>query len=500
MYKTHKFLERGSEATPQKVKIRPIISGSGGPTDRPSWAVCTVLSQLLEFVPCHLKNVTQVLQDLGQLSGKKTSLNWAYESFDVESLYTNIDNQTALAAVVDLLRKNMASVNFFGMSGQDIRHLLEACLNFSLFQFDGKYYTQKRGLAMGSRLAPVLAVIYMSALETPSRSIPTLLFKRYIDDYLVVAESEENLDRIFRSLNTQSPHIRLTREKPNPLGGWLPFLNIELRIENGTVETRWYRKPANHNLMVHQKSHHPWKVKRNLVNTTVNTAIQCSTSSQKVYSKNLAEKVLSTNGYDMIYSPTHNSYQPSTCRRYARKGDNTITMSIPYLSDDFTRQVRLSLFHAAVQCTVIEKKGRSLKDLLVKNRLFDVRCTRRNCRVCPQLGEGRCNLKGAIYRLTCSCGSEYVGESGRPLAERINEHCRAAEKPMVPSYRTPTWSKHAVVAHNGEPLTLLLRILEVERNTWTRRILEGIYIKAINPTLNTKEELPDMIADLGTLN
>jgi hypothetical protein len=161
--------------------------------------------------------------------------------------------------------------------------------------------------------------------------------------------------------------------------------------------------------------------------------------------------------------------------------------------------VRRSLVLVGLEATVVELKSPSLRQILVKNRIFDIRCERRDCRVCPELGVGKCTLKGGIYRIECDCGSFYIGESGRPLAERVNEHYRAAEKPNTPSYKTSTWSQHSVEVHKGEPLELSLSLLSIERDTRKRRIMEGIFIKSQNPDLNTKEELTDMVAVLGLL-
>ena len=109
-----------------------------------------------------------------------------------------------------------------------------------------------------------------------------------------------------------------------------------------------------------------------------------------------------------------------------------------------------------------------------------------------------CEKKGTIYQLTCKCGEYYIGESGKPLAERINEHGRAAEKPWMKSYRTSVWAKHSKEKHDGKALELSLEVLTTERNMARRKALEAIYINSKHPSLNVKEELTDFVADFGT--
>ncbi|EFO88575.1 hypothetical protein CRE_13686 [Caenorhabditis remanei] len=168
LYKTHKFEERGEKATPSNTKVRPIISGVGGPTDRPSWVVCTIISQLLQFVGCHLQNTNEILKSLNDIRGKKIKTEIFYESFDVESLYTNIDNEAAYEVVITKLKQHYAQIKWYGVSFRDIKSSLKTCLNFNAFVFNEQHYVQKRGLAMGSRLAPVLAILYMDKLESLS--------------------------------------------------------------------------------------------------------------------------------------------------------------------------------------------------------------------------------------------------------------------------------------------------------------------------------------------
>ncbi|EFO98822.1 hypothetical protein CRE_11646, partial [Caenorhabditis remanei] len=153
------------------------------------------------------------------------------------------------------------------------------------------------------------------------------------------------------------------------------------------------------------------------------------------------------------------------------KGDLPI-LPIPFVSDWTTNTVRNTLAQVGIKAMIIELKSPNLRDRLMKSRRFDNKCQRRQCRVCPFIGNGGCGKKGVIYRIDCDCGDFYIGETGRPLAERFNEHSRAAEKPGTPSYKTTIWSKHSFEKHQGSPLSLKLSILETERNTTRRRILE----------------------------
>ncbi|CAO4373051.1 unnamed protein product [Caenorhabditis nigoni] len=82
---------------------------------------------------------------------------------------------------------------------------------------------------------------------------------------------------------------------------------------------------------------------------------------------------------------------------------------------------------------------------------------------------------------------------------------RERSDPSCPShlFRTalPIWCDHHSIRekHGGRSLNISLKVLDMERNTVRRKILEGIHIKALNPTLNTKEELTDLVANMDIL-
>ncbi|KAK6757213.1 hypothetical protein RB195_015191 [Necator americanus] len=96
LIKTHKLsAAEFSSNNPGDFKVRPIISNIGGPTDRISWFLNTILSQLLQYVPAHLSNTKMFIEHLrkARLDG-----DCVIESFDVTSLYTNVSIDAALQA------------------------------------------------------------------------------------------------------------------------------------------------------------------------------------------------------------------------------------------------------------------------------------------------------------------------------------------------------------------------------------------------------------------
>ncbi|XGW05002.1 hypothetical protein V3C99_015857, partial [Haemonchus contortus] len=136
------------------------------------------------------------------------------ESFDVTSLYTNVSNNDAMQAILELLIEYESSVNTYGLTITQVMVLIKECLECSIFRWSGQYYRQIRGLAMGQRLAPVLAIAYMSKIEKPLLDRRPIVYCRYIDDCFVVCSTEEEMDTCYDLLNRQAENIKFTREKP----------------------------------------------------------------------------------------------------------------------------------------------------------------------------------------------------------------------------------------------------------------------------------------------
>ncbi|VDM64669.1 unnamed protein product [Angiostrongylus costaricensis] len=185
---------------------------------------------------------------LDRLRTEQHSSAYVMEFFDVTALYTNVSNDSTMQAILELLIKHEREINMYGFKREQLVALLKECLGCSIFRWSGKYYAQIRGLEMGQRLAPSLAIAFISKVEVPVTDLGPLLYCRYIDDCLVICSTQEEIDRCFELLNTQSEYIKFTREKPKE--NCLPFLNVQINLsedatlrsgtENQALKTSWF--------------------------------------------------------------------------------------------------------------------------------------------------------------------------------------------------------------------------------------------------------------------
>ena len=143
------------------VPIRPIIS-----------AVATYNYKLAKYLDRILKPLVQnsnyILKDTFDFVNKVSCLPTSQEqfmvSFDVESLFTNIPTDETIEIILNRAYKE--SQKFNDMDRETLKKLLIICTKESHFQFNGKYYDQIDGVAMGSPLGPLFANIFNDEFES----------------------------------------------------------------------------------------------------------------------------------------------------------------------------------------------------------------------------------------------------------------------------------------------------------------------------------------------
>ena len=157
-------------------------------------------------------------------------------SYDVESLFTNVPLTETIDLAIDLIFTNNPT---FPINKKDLKQLFMIATAQTHFLFDGKYYDQTDGVAMGSPLAPILANIFMGTheqnwLNDYSNSKP-LFYRRYVDDIFCIFNNETEAKLFYDYINTRHRNIKFTFETEQ--NGKLPFLDVLLTTSPRTYIT-----------------------------------------------------------------------------------------------------------------------------------------------------------------------------------------------------------------------------------------------------------------------
>ena len=134
-------------------KLRPIISQIASPT----YSIAKFLLKFIQPFASNEYTVRDTFHFVSMLDDKDHHLIMA--SLDVESLFTNIPLDETIEIVTSKVFANKQKVD--GLSKTDFRRLLKLSTKGTVFYFNGKYYRQKDGVAMGSPLGPVLANVFL---------------------------------------------------------------------------------------------------------------------------------------------------------------------------------------------------------------------------------------------------------------------------------------------------------------------------------------------------
>ena len=88
----------------------------------------------------------------------------ALVSFDVTSLFTNVPIYEA----VDIIHRKLTEedlVERTPLPAERIAEFLQLCLKSTYFSYNGEFYEQKQGTAMGSPVSAVVTNLYMEFLK-----------------------------------------------------------------------------------------------------------------------------------------------------------------------------------------------------------------------------------------------------------------------------------------------------------------------------------------------
>ena len=330
-------------------KIRPIVSNIGGPFERIGWLLQRILQPLTKHVAAHLESTSSFLDKLEMAN--LNPCNNQILSFDVISLYTNVPISEAIEVACDYTTEYKPET--FNLTVVHIKKFLNIILHNNVFSFDDKVFKQKEGLAMGSKIAPVLAILVMDKLERKtvhdSTFFSTNIYLRYVDDTFITIQKDANPISLLEKLNSTHPSIKFEIELPDQTTGFLPFLDTQVALDQ-TKKFRFklYTKTANKNLFVNQKSAVPQSTKLNSAIAEYSRALKNSSNNNLIEesSSQITDKLLN-NGYSQEFALKckNRALHPKERRKIV----NNFTIGLPFITDNFNKRIRPSLQRSSLK-------------------------------------------------------------------------------------------------------------------------------------------------------
>ena len=246
--------------------VRPIVSSCGSVTYGVAKELAKILKPLVGKSPHHITSTQDFVEQARQI---KLEPGECLSSYDVSALFTSVPIDPALNIIKDLLDKDTTLKERTVMEVGDIILLLEFCLKNTYISFQGQFYEEVEGAAMGSPVSPIVANLYMEYLEQKAISTaphPPKFWHGYVDDTFVI-HKEVNKQGFLQHINSVDPVIRFTVED-NKEDGSIPFLDTIVKPEvDGSLSITVYRKPTHTDQYLQWDSHHHLSAKFSVIQT-----------------------------------------------------------------------------------------------------------------------------------------------------------------------------------------------------------------------------------------
>lgn len=481
---------------------RPIVSDCSSETYGTAQFVEYYLNPLSVKHPSYVKDTYHFIQIVKQI---KVSQNCMFFTFDIESLYTNIDIESGLLAV----RKIFSKYPDNNRPDEAILQLLEINLRRNDFEFNEEFFLQIKGTAMGKRFAPSYANIFMADWEEGAlNKCPKKprKFLRYLDDVWGIWDGTwKEFQEFVGILNGHDPSIKLKYEV-----NWLKIDYLDTTVYKGRnfresqiLDIKVYFKKTDTHALLFKNSFHPKHTFQGLVKSQLTRFHRICTQPEDFREAvRILFTVLKKRGYSR-------SFLRRCLKTYLdRKGKRTkdlIPLIITYSTDSrkINQQLKRNFAEHIGNTELLRnsevisayRKNRNLKDLLVRAKLEPLQIKDR----VPQwfcyrkfvqnktdktffkiLQKSHWKTENCIYMIFCQeCEMQYIGETKNSLVIRMRQHkyniCNKKE--------TQTPVVEHFIMHGWEAL----RAMVIQSNpTWTdkerkQRERQWIY------NLNTKQ-------------
>jgi hypothetical protein len=250
---------------PADLKLRPIVAGPMCPTHRLSHFIDIIVQPLISGVEAWVRDDFHILNKLPQYMEESVQL----ATFDVESLYSNINHDLGLTALQFWLKKIPRETT--RISNKCILDGMLMVLE-NTFQFNSCFYRQLVGTAMGTKAAPTYATLTLGYLECTlyekiRNNYPEDVYKyfkshyfRFLDDVLILYnETKLPLNNINTLLNTLNCQLRFKLEMS---GDEVNFLDINIyKSADSKLHTDIFYKVTDTKQYLDFGSNHPRHIK-----------------------------------------------------------------------------------------------------------------------------------------------------------------------------------------------------------------------------------------------
>ena len=369
-----------------------------------------------------IKNSSQLIEKIRDI---KINRHTKLISFDIKNLYQNIPVQEAIQICRDFIISSETDLHSSDI--ENITHLLNQIAEQNFFSFNNKIYKMTDGLPMGSPLSGILSEFYVDRMEEIFFSEQFHLFNRdvrfycrYVDDIFIIHDQHTVFNTILKNILNNLGPLKFTLETES--NDSLSYLDLKISkdYQQSSLFFDIYRKETTTDTIIPKSSYAPRQHKEAAFRYLFHRALSIPLTKDN-FDRELSTiiSIGSGNGYllkdlQYIYDKVrksiinHHIYPHHTAKKFF------ITLNINEISPQIVSTLHKHDINIAIK---------SSKKLI--NHLSNVKS------ICPE------NQKSGVYRFDCdSCECFYLGQTGRSLEIRYNEHIKSDKSAMYNHLKT----------------------------------------------------------------
>ena len=246
--KIHKPLSKWTDlSTPPG---RPIISDVNTESSKVAFFIDYYINKFSTKLNSYIANSYDFVNKIKGIVIENTDI---LVTGDVNSLYTNMNLNRTLAVVKRIFKKFPVKERPDDL----LLNLLEFTLKNNDFEYNGKFYLQIHGCAMGKKYSPGLANLYLESLDNFILKQGPKIYFRYLDDIFLIWNNENptEFNNFQRDINNIIPDIKVDLQQNKAS---INFLDVTIyKDSNNSLQTKVFFKNTDNRLLLHKSSCHP---------------------------------------------------------------------------------------------------------------------------------------------------------------------------------------------------------------------------------------------------
>lgn len=437
---------------------RPIVSDINSESYRASQYLESFLAPLANKHASYLKNSYDFVNKIRNAVVPGECL---IVTADVSALYTNMHHDRIVSSI------RQAFQNFPDPTRPDniLLELLDFILKHNDFEFNNQNYLQICGCPMGKIIGPSAANIYLIDFDFQAMhnfKIKPYYYFRFLDDiFFIWIGTVTELMQYEKFLNNLIPDINLKFEYSTISANFLDITIFKEKINNcTTLQTKVYFKETDTHQLLHRDSFHPRHIFKSILKSQLIRFKRLSSNFKDyIFTCKTLFHCLHDRGYSwsLMWGEMKNIWFHYADRAGLTTNTDILPIIVPFdsIGQKLASDYRLAILNNPdlkhIKPIVAYENHDNLRKLLIRSKFnnnptskilyFNKHCKNKKCTACNYIVNNsefcstitnkiyqiksnlNCKSTNIIYLITCDhCKLQYVGQTSRTLADRINNH------------------------------------------------------------------------------